>query len=103
MAEDAVKLCKRGHPRTPENLYMPGRSCKECHRITDRDAHARYRASGKGRLTDARYNASAKGWATSRRYKLKGARESIASKLLQLEREEEMWLQKSLERRTAKK
>jgi hypothetical protein len=87
VAEDTVKTCKRGHLRTPDNLYG-GDSCKTCHRMTNRAARARYRASGKGQLTDAKYNASTKGWASARRYHLKEARETITQKLADLRKEE---------------
>ena len=88
MAEDTVPTCKRGHLRTPENV-LPDRNCKECHRITDRAAHARYRARGRGRIIDARYNATVKSWVVSRRYKLKGRREAIRAELDALAREGE--------------
>ncbi len=47
MAEDAVRLCKRGHPRTPENVGTQ-RECRACKREKD---HAYYDA-----LSGSAYN-----------------------------------------------
>ncbi len=38
MAEDTVRLCKRGHPRTPENVGTQ-RECLGCKRQKDRAAY----------------------------------------------------------------
>lgn len=40
----AVKLCKRGHPRTPENLSPSGR-CRLCRRLRERREHHRRQAA----------------------------------------------------------
>ncbi len=38
MAEDTVRLCKRGHPRTPGNVGTQ-RECLGCKRMRDRAAY----------------------------------------------------------------
>lgn len=88
MAEDAVKLCKRGHPRTPENVGAD-RRCLECFRVRNREANVRYRKTAKGRAAQARYEATTKAWARYRKRDLKRTREAIAAKLKALKREEE--------------
>jgi hypothetical protein len=97
VAEDtAVRTCKRGHPRIPENVDA-FRHCIPCLRV----AQHRYERSSKGQATKARYekstrgiaryiryNATAAGWGRHRRNELKGAKEAIQAKLEALEREE---------------
>ena len=74
MAEDAVPKCKRGHPRTPENVGTD-RSCKTC------------RAADSAPLRPA-YRATPGYWQSQRRYKLKGNREAIQAELDALREEE---------------
>lgn len=97
MAEDAVKLCKRGHPRR-------GTPCKTCRCEDQRRYHqtargretvARYNTSGKARQAQERYRATPKRWQAWRRYQLKDQRGTIRAKLAALEREEESFLTSS--------
>jgi len=107
MPKNAVKMCKRGHLRNPNDSQY----CLACHR----ESQARYRASGrhraiqaryeateKGRATSARYRATAKRWVVYRNYELRGQREAIQAKLKDLEREEAE-CQTLLAKATAKK
>jgi len=79
VAEDAVSTCKRGHPRTPENVGTD-RSCKAC--------RAAYNAAYKAIHAEA-YRASSIYWLHQRKQKLRGAREAIHAKLEALAKEEE--------------
>jgi hypothetical protein len=97
LAEDGVRLCKRGHPRIPENVDA-FRHCIPCLRLAQyryerspkgQATKARYEKSARGIARYVRYNATAAGWGRHRRNELKGAREAIQAKLESLKREEE--------------
>jgi hypothetical protein len=110
VAEDtAAPKCKRGHPRTPENVDR-WRHCVLCLRLTQdryekspkgQATQDRYEKSASGIARYVRYNATTSGWERHRRNELKGVRESIHAKLEALEKEEECL--RSLAKATAKK
>ena len=91
-----MRICKRGHPRIPENFYIRptdgARQCRACRQVRKAQADATYATTPKGRANrnraQAKYGATAKGWEVGRRYKLKGQREAIKAKLEALKREE---------------
>jgi len=94
MPKNAVKMCKRGHLRNPNDSQY----CLACHRESQaryrasgrhRAAQARYETSEKGRANSARYRATAKRWVVYRRYELRGQREAIQAQLESLKRQEE--------------
>jgi hypothetical protein len=98
MIEDtAVKICKRGHPRIPENFYIRptdgARQCRACRKLRKARSAAVYAKTAKGRANrnraQADYAVTTKAGVVGRRYKLKGQRGAVLAKLEALKREEQ--------------